>query len=133
MSGQGDRLPGYYGLRPLFGSIVGIWYVHSLLERVAIVEEASSVGRWWILYLLVGHEWVLMGTFVVDDERVLTTLPRFAEVVDVAVPVDPLQPFYVVVEEDSEYRWWVVYWTQAFSVEILVVFVVRMEEFVVPI
>ena len=73
-----------------------------------------------------------MGMFVVDDELVLRTVPLFAEVTDVAVPVDPRQPFYLVVEEDENYLWWVVYWTQGFSVEVLVLFVSQREEFVVP-
>jgi hypothetical protein len=132
MSGLSARFPGYPGLRPLFGSIVGIWYVQNPLEQVALVEEESIAGRWWVLYLLRDTGWVVMGTFVVDDERVLRTVPLFTEVVDVAVPVDPRQPFYFVVEENEEYMWWVVYWTQGFSVEVLVLFVSRREEFVVP-
>jgi hypothetical protein len=132
MSDLSARLPEYPGLGPLFGAIVGIWYVQNPLEQVALVEEELIAGRWWVLYLLRDFGWVVMGTFVVDDELVLRTVPLFAEVVDVAVPVDPRQPFYLVVEEDENYMWWVVYWTQGFSVEVLVLFVSQREEFVVP-
>jgi len=132
MSDQSARLPEYPGLSPLFGAIVGIWYVQNSLEQVALVEEESVAGRWWVMYLLRDFGWVVMGTFVVDDELVLWTVPLFADVTDVAVPVDPQQPFYLVVEEDENYLWWVVYWTQGFSVEVLVLFVSQREEFVVP-
>jgi hypothetical protein len=131
MSDQGSRLFGFPGLQPMFGAIGRVWHVRNAVERVAIVEEVSAEGRWWVLYLMEDAGWLVMGTFVVDDERVLSTVPRFAEVVDVAVPVDGRHPFYLVVEEDEEYMWWVVYWTRSLSVGIHVVFVVRKEEYVV--
>jgi hypothetical protein len=131
MSGQGSRLSGFPGLQPVFGAIGRVWYVRDAVDQVVIAEEVSGEGRWWVLYLMGDSDWLVMGTFVVDDERVLSTVPRFAEVVDVAVPVDGRHPFYLVVEEDDEYKWRVVYWTRGFSVGIQVVFVVWREEYVV--
>jgi hypothetical protein len=128
-----DFAPGYPGLGPRFGRIRGVWYIQENEERVAIVEEGGSRGHWWILYHQVRGDWVELGTFLSVGNLVAHAPSLFAEVRDVAIPVDPLYSMLLVVEDSSDVRWWVVHGTFAGWRGPLVVFAAPRQAFVVPI
>jgi hypothetical protein len=64
---------------------------------------------------------------------VLQAVGRYAEVVEVALPVDPQQTVRLVVEEDDRYLYWVVYGSLGYWTGILVVYSTYKEAYVVPI
>jgi hypothetical protein len=128
-----QHAPGYPGLGPRFGWILGVWYLQEGEERVAIVEEEGDHGRWWLLYHWVGNVWVNMGEFVSAVCMAVWTAPLFAEVVDVAIPVDPLQTVQLVVEEGYGFLWWVVYGTSWVLLGPILAFAAPRWAFVVPI
>lgn len=60
------------------------------------------------------------------------TIPLFAEVVDFALPVDPLQTLKLIVEDDPETQWWMIHCTAGYMGP-LVAFSAHKQAFVVPI
>jgi hypothetical protein len=60
-------------------------------EQEASVQDEEAHGHWWLLYQLLRDEWVNVGEFVSAGHLILWTAPLFTEVIDVAIPVDPLQ------------------------------------------
>jgi hypothetical protein len=116
-----------------FGEIVAIWYIQGLGERVAVVEERARMNHWWIVHRFVQEGWIVMGAFHSDWELVLQTVPRYAEVVDVAVPVNPRQRTRLVVEEDERFLYWVVYGSVGNWTGILMTYSAHKATFVVPI
>ena len=130
---SGYVAPSYLGLGPRFGIVWGVWYLHEAGEFVAIVEEEAALGHWWILYHRVRNEWVEMGAFVSARHLMNQTFPLFAEVVDVAIPVNPSHTMKLVVEDGPYFRWWVVHNTSDAWRGPLVGFVAPKRAFVVPI
>ena len=74
-----------------------------------------------------------MGVFRSDWELVLQTVPRYAEVVDVAVPVNPRGRTRLVVGEDDQFLYWVVYGSVGNWTGILMTYSAYKAAFVVPI
>ncbi len=74
-----------------------------------------------------------MGAFQSDWSLVLQTVPRYAEVVDVALSVNPRQPTWLVVEEDERFLYWVVHGTVGNWSGILIMYSTHKENFVVPV
>ncbi len=130
---QDEYTPGYPGLGPRFGAIHGVWYIREGEELVAIVEEGSLHGHRWMLYHWVGGEWVNMGAFASAGRLIAHAAPLFAEVLDVAIPVDPVQAVQLVVEEGPDFRWWVVHGTALGWRRPIVAFAAPKLAFVVPI
>jgi hypothetical protein len=119
--------------QPRFGEIVAAWQILGLGEQVAVVEERTRVDHWWLVYRWMQVGWVLMGAFRSEGDLVLRTVARYAEVVDVALPVDPRQASWLVVEEDERYLYWVVHGIVGNWSGILVTYLTYKEAYVVPI
>ncbi len=66
----------------------------------------AAHGHWWMLHRWVMEEWVNMGAFVSASNMFAQTAPLFADVKDVAIPIDPVHDMFLVVEDglsfDSE-------------------------------
>ena len=91
------------------------------------------MNHWWIVHRFVQESWIVLGAFHSDWELVLQTVPRYAEVVDVAVTVNPRQRTRLVVEEDGQFIYWVVHGTVGNWSGILMTYSTYKESFVVPI
>ena len=118
---------------PRFGEILAAWHIRGSGERVAIVEERARMEHWWVVYRWYRGRWVLMGSFQSAGQLVPQTVGLYAEVVDVAVPVDAQQATRLVVEEDDRYLYWVVYGSVGYWTGILVVYSTYKEAYVIPI
>jgi hypothetical protein len=118
---------------PRFGEIVAAWHIQGLGERVAVIEERARMDHWWVVYRRVQDRWVQMGAFHSVESLVLHTAPRYAEVVDVALPVNPRQANWLVVEEDERFLYWVVHGSIGNWTGILVTYSAYKNSFVVPI
>jgi hypothetical protein len=118
---------------PRVGEIVVAWHIRGSWELVAIVEERARMEHWWLVYRWYRGRWVLMGAFLSAGQLVLQAVGRYAEVVEVALPVDPQQTVRLVVEEDDRYLYWVVYGSLGYWTGILVVYSTYKEAYVVPI
>ena len=119
--------------RPRFGEIRAAWHIQGLWEQVAVVEERTRVNHWWLVYRWMQDEWVLMGAFRSEGDLVPQTAARYAEVIDVALPVNPRQTTWLVVEEDERYLYWVVYGSVGNWSGILLTYSTYKEAYVVPI
>lgn len=118
---------------PCFGEIVAAWHIQGLGERVAVIEERSRTDHWWLVYRRVENRWVQMGAFFSVGSLVLQTAPRYAEVVDVALSVNPRQANWLVVEEDERFLYWVVHGSVGNWTGILVTYSAYKDSYVVPI
>ena len=127
-----EGAPGYPGLGPIFGWIGGVWYLQENEERVTIVLERVAYGHWWLIYRLVENDWVTLGRFFSNGRLTPGSISLFAEIVDVAHPVDPRHRMKLVVEDGPLTRWWVIHGTAGY-VGPLVAFSAPKRAFVVPI
>ena len=119
--------------RPRFGEIRAAWLIQGLGEQVAVVEERTRVNHWWLVYRWMQDEWVLMGAFRSEGDLVPQTAARYAEVIDVALPVNPRQTTWLAVEEDERYLYWVVHGSIGNWSGILLTYSTYKEAYVVPI
>ena len=118
-------------LGPMLGNVVRMWYCWWEDGWIAVVEERSVRAHWWVLYRQVEEEWELLGAYRSEGDRVLRTVGRFAEVIDVAVPVFPESAAELVVEEEGGVRYWIVYPRDWFGEGGMIVLVALVEDFVV--
>ena len=110
-----------------------MWQIQGLGEQVSVVDERARMNHWWLIYWLVHERWVLMGAFQSLGQLVLQTVPCYAEVVDVALPVNPRQTTRLVVEEDERFLYWVVHGLVGNWAGVLITYSAYKESFVVPI
>jgi hypothetical protein len=118
---------------PQFGEIVAAWHIQGLGKQVAVIEERARMNHWRLVYRRVQDRWVQMEAFYSVGSLVLQTAPRYAEVVDVALPVNPRQANWLVVEEDDRFLYWVVHGSVGNWTGILVTYSAYKDSFVVPI
>ena len=90
-----------------------MYRVYVLLEQdgyVAIVEERTEWSHWWVVYLLRNGGWEeMIGFLSYGNRTVLPIVWRHADIMDVAPAVGLHLPFLLVVEQNDDNRWWLVY------------------------
>jgi hypothetical protein len=77
---------------------------------VAIVEEVTDWSHWWVFYVLQNERWVeMIGFRSYGSRTVLPVVRRHADIMDVAPAIGLHLPILLVVEQNVECRWWLLY------------------------